>query len=128
MGTDKKINVCHLISGDLWAGAEVQMFTLVAALKTSPEMNLSVMVLNEGKLATRLRDIDIETTVIDESKYGFYQILNRVKKKSADVKFDILHTQHYKLTCALGGLGAGSSRRGERAGRPEVDSLTRSEA
>ncbi|UCE67740.1 MAG: glycosyltransferase [Candidatus Zixiibacteriota bacterium] len=96
MGTDKKINVCHLISGDLWAGAEVQMFTLVAALNKAPELNVSAIVLNEGKLVSELRNAGIEVAVIDESQYGFLQILRRAKKILGGKNIDILHTHRYK--------------------------------
>ena len=96
MGTDKKINVCHLISGDLWAGAEVQMFTVVTALNKAPELNVSAIVLNEGKLVSKLRDVGIEVTVIDESQYGFLQILMQAKKYLGGKNIDILHTHRYK--------------------------------
>ena len=96
MGTDKKINVCHLISGDLWAGAEVQMFTVVTALNKAPELNVSAIVLNEGKLVSKLRDVGIEVTVIDESQYGFLQILRQAKKYLGGKNIDILHTHRYK--------------------------------
>ena len=96
MGTDKKINVCHLISGDLWAGAEVQMFTVVTALNKAPELNVSAIVLNEGKLVSKLRKVGIEVKVIDESQYGFLQILRQAKKYLGGKNIDILHTHRYK--------------------------------
>lgn len=96
MGTDKKINVCHLISGDLWAGAEVQVYTLVTSLKTAPELNISAIVLNEGKLAAKLRDAGVKVSVIEESKNGFFQILILIKKALKDKEIDILHTHRYK--------------------------------
>ena len=96
MGTDKTINLCHLISGDLWAGAEVQMYTLVMSLKTLPDINISAIVLNEGKLAAKLRDAEIEVAVIEESKNSFFQILNQIKKVLRNKNIDILHTHRYK--------------------------------
>lgn len=96
MGAYRKINVCHLISGDLWAGAEVQMYTLITSLKTVPELNVSAVVLNEGKLAAKLRDAGLEVSVIEESKNGFFRILNLLKKALEDKEIDILHTHRYK--------------------------------
>lgn len=96
MGTDKTINLCHLISGDLWAGAEVQMYTLVMSLKTFPDINISAIVLNEGKLAAKLRDAGFEVVVIEESKNSFFQILNQIKKVLRNKNIDILHTHRYK--------------------------------
>lgn len=96
MGTHKKINVCHLISGDLWAGAEVQMYTLVSSLKNVPELNVSAIVLNEGKLSAKLRRQGFKTTVIDETRLGFFGILKLAKKELTELKVDILHTHRYK--------------------------------
>jgi len=96
MGTDKKINVCHLISGDLWAGAEVQMYTLVMSLKTLPDINVSAIVLNEGKLAVKLRDAGLEVAVIEESKNNFFRILRHIKDILNNKNIDILHTHRYK--------------------------------
>ena len=103
MGTDKKINVCHLISGDLWAGAEVQMYTLVSSLKTAPELNISAIILNEGKLARKLKETGLDATVVDESKHGFYKILSLIKEKLQGEDIDIIHTHRYKENL-IGGL------------------------
>lgn len=96
MGTNKKINVCHLISGDLWAGAEVQMYTLITALKAMPELYISSIVLNEGKLVEKLRSAGAEVFVIEERKNGFFQILDLIKDSLRNKKIDILHTHRYK--------------------------------
>jgi len=96
MGTYKKINICHLISGDLWAGAEVQMYTLVTSLKSASNFNISAIVLNEEKLALKLRQAGFEVTVIEESKYNFLQILGMIKRTLQDKKIDILHTHRFK--------------------------------
>ena len=96
MGTDKKIEVCHLISGDLWAGAEVQMFTLVMSLKKESALNVSAIVLNMGKLAANLGDSGIEVLVVDESQNNFFQTLSLIKKALKEKKIDILHTHRYK--------------------------------
>ena len=109
MGIDKKINVCHLISGDLWAGAEVQMYTLVTALKTLPELNISAIVLNEGKLVDKLKETGIEVTVIDENKNNFFLIVNLIKKELQGRDMDILHTHRYKEN-VLGALAKKSGK------------------
>jgi glycosyltransferase involved in cell wall biosynthesis len=95
MGTDQKMRVCHIISGDLWAGAEVQMFTLVNALKVYPELEISAVVLNESALAKKLREIGVEVTVIEESSHSFLQTRSILIEKLKD-RVDILHTHRYK--------------------------------
>jgi glycosyltransferase involved in cell wall biosynthesis len=96
MGTDQKINVCHLISGDLWAGAEVQAYGLLCSLKSVPDLGLSAIVLNEGKLSAALRKAGIEVKVIEESKYGFFKILSLISDELKDKDINILHTHRYK--------------------------------
>lgn len=103
MGTNKKIRVCHLISGDLWAGPEVQVYSLLVSLRTVPYLDISVIVLNEGKLAEKLRGSDFRLRVIEESKHTFFKIFNLIKKELKDKGIDILHTHRYKEN-VLGGM------------------------
>jgi L-malate glycosyltransferase len=96
MGFDKKIKVCHLISGDLWAGAEVQMLTVATLMKSMPEFDVSAIVLNEGKLAEKLKKDGFSAIVIDESKNSFFQILRKATEIIRINQPDILHTHRYK--------------------------------
>jgi len=96
MGTDQKINVCHLASGDLWAGAEVQMFTFLRALSKEPLLGLSAIILNPGKLAEQLGTIGINVTVLDESKDGFLRLRRKVMGILHGKNIDIIHSHRYK--------------------------------
>jgi glycosyltransferase involved in cell wall biosynthesis len=96
MGIDQKIKVCHLISGDLWAGAEVQACTLLTALKEEASLDLTAIVLNEGRLTGQLRAEGVETLVIDETRHGFGQIYKKLREELTDRKIDILHSHRYK--------------------------------
>jgi glycosyltransferase involved in cell wall biosynthesis len=103
MGTNEKIKVCHLISGDLWAGAEVQAYVILSSLSRLPQLDLTVVILNEGKLAKELRKIGLNAVVIDESVHGFFPILRLIKENLKDKNIDILHSHRYKEN-VLGGL------------------------
>ncbi len=103
MGKDGKIRVCHLISGDLWAGAEVQAFTLIRSLSAVTDLNISVIILNEGKLAEKLREDGIEVSIINERKHNFFKIKSILARMLEGGKIDILHTHRYKEN-VLGGL------------------------
>ncbi|MBI5267432.1 MAG: glycosyltransferase [candidate division Zixibacteria bacterium] len=103
MGTVKTIRVCHLASGDLWAGAEVQLATLIAGLTKFHDLRLSVILLNSGVLAERLRELDIPVTILDERSHNAAQLLLRIRRILANERFDILHTHRYKENI-LGGL------------------------
>lgn len=97
------MKVCHLISGDLWAGPEVQVHSLLVSLATVPYLDISVIILNEGKLAENLRKSAFEVKIIEESKHTFFKILEVLKKELKDKEIDILHTHRYKEN-VLGGM------------------------
>jgi len=48
------LKVCHILSGDLWAGAEVMSYHLLSELNGAPDVQLSVLILNEGRLSRDL--------------------------------------------------------------------------
>lgn len=84
----------HVISGDLWAGAESQAFTLLKHLAT--EVKLHVILMNEGELSRRLQKLDIQVTVLDESKLSSLKILFGLIKIIRKFNPDILHTHRQK--------------------------------
>ena len=96
MGTDQTIKTGHLASGDLWAGAEVQVYNMLSALKVYPSLQLMAVLLNEGILAKKLRQLDIAVTILDENKYGFSGLARQLTGILEKEKVDILHTHRYK--------------------------------
>jgi glycosyltransferase involved in cell wall biosynthesis len=101
----KKIKVLHLISGDLWAGAEVQAFTLISELNKNPELKLSTITFNKGRLSQELKQLGLPTYVFDESKNNPFQLFSKVKKVLSHEKVQILHTHRYKENI-IGGIAA----------------------
>jgi len=91
-----RTSVCHLISGDLWAGAEVQAASLIRALSDRPEVRVSAIVLNEGRLALELRQAGVEVAVLPESQCSFLQILKSAENVLRFRRPDILHSHRYK--------------------------------
>jgi L-malate glycosyltransferase len=96
MGCDQALKVCHLISGDLWAGAEVQVFTMLNSLKTLHRLELSAIVLNEGTLATKLREIGLPVYVCEESRLSFRELYSRIRQILQKNPVDILHSHRIK--------------------------------
>ena len=99
------IKVLHIASGDLWAGAEVQLYTLAKALKKRPDTEVAVILLNHGTLAERLTACGIETRIIDETRYNGIQILRRLIRLLRDLGPDVVHTHRIKENI-LGSLAA----------------------
>jgi glycosyltransferase involved in cell wall biosynthesis len=84
----------HIISGDLWAGAESQAFTLLKHLNAST--SLHVVVMNDGELFRRLESLNITLTLIPESELNSLKILARLIAAIRTFKPDILHTHRQK--------------------------------
>lgn len=103
MGTDQKINICHLASGDLWAGAEVQVYNMVSMLRRLDQFNISAIILNSGTLADKLRDTGVDVSVIDENRHGFFDIARQIKRYCREQNIRLLHTHRYKENI-LGGM------------------------
>ncbi len=93
---EARISVCHLASGDLWAGAEVQISILLKALAPRPDLSVSAILLNEGKLAEDLRRCDIDVEVIPETANSFARILSRAAQHLRGRGVQILHSHRYK--------------------------------
>lgn len=91
-----KVSVCHIISGDLWAGAEVMVFHLLKGLLNHKNINITAIVLNEGKLAEELRKIEIPIFLVNESKKNFFQTIIDVRKIVNLYTPDIIHSHRYK--------------------------------
>jgi glycosyltransferase involved in cell wall biosynthesis len=90
------LSVCHLISGDLWAGAEAQVAALLKALSHDHGFQLSAILLNEGRLRDELSRCGIELTVIPENRYGFAGILKCATDALRGRGIKVLHSHRYK--------------------------------
>lgn len=104
----QQLKVLHIISGDLWAGAEVQACTLLSHLRDG--VQLSVVLLNHGELELRLRDLGIEVVVLDESRLNSLLILLSLIKHTRRFNPDIVHTHRQKENI-LGAIATLFSRR-----------------
>jgi glycosyltransferase involved in cell wall biosynthesis len=105
MSESRILDIMHIASGDLWAGAEVQLFTLALALKRTQQVNLVVILLNHGKLEQQLQENGIRVIVIDESRLNGLQILRRLMKCMHEFNPDVVHTHRFKENI-LGSIAA----------------------
>lgn len=98
------LRVVHIASGDLYAGAEVQLYQLVRQLHRS-HVTVSVILLNEGLLAERLRAEKVPVLVLDENRHGALYIAWRIWRFLRTQRPDIVHTHRHKENL-LGALAA----------------------
>ncbi len=94
--TTKPLHVLHIASGDLWAGAEVMLYTLAKAQSTDPDIHVTVILLNPGMLEQKLLKHNITVHIIDESRYNSIQILPQMNTIITNEKPDVIHTHRIK--------------------------------
>lgn len=90
------ITVIHVASGDLWAGAEVQLYYLAKELHKNKLIHLTVVLLNHGILERELKQAGIPVTVFDEKKLGSLRIFLQLRAFMQAVSPDIVHTHRQK--------------------------------
>lgn len=90
------LRVCHIASGDLWAGAEVQVVSLLGALRRFTDLQVSAVVLNKGRLMDELRMLRIPVTLLDESRLGSFELFTALRVHLWQVRSDIIHSHRYK--------------------------------
>jgi len=78
------MKVMHIASGDLWAGAEVQLFHLARSLVKEKDIQLLVVLLNHGQLERELINQGISVTVFDEEQVSGFSIFKSIYKLIKD--------------------------------------------
>jgi L-malate glycosyltransferase len=107
------MRVCHLISGDLWAGAEVMAWNLLKELQKFPDLDLSVVLLNRGRLADELVSHGVDVQVFDERELSFPRLLAAVRAFLRSKSPQVIHSHRYKENIlAFLSRGAGKGRAG----------------
>jgi L-malate glycosyltransferase len=99
------ILVCHIISGDLWAGAEAQVYNLLLGFSVSKNFKIFTIVFNNGILTEKLRLSNIETIVIDEKKTRPIAFIWKIYKILKLKQPNIIHVHGYK-EAFLSGIAA----------------------
>jgi L-malate glycosyltransferase len=94
----KAISICHVAVGDLWAGAEVQLKVLLSKLVRRVEMNLSVILFNEGRLEKEIGSLGIPVRVFPENRWGSGKIFLELVREFKKSNIRIVHTHKYKDT------------------------------
>lgn len=117
------MHICHVMAGDLWAGAEVMAWTLMKGLSGCSDLAITAIVFNDGRLAGEIRKRGIPVTVLDETKCNPFLIGSEIRKMLEANPVDIIHTHGYKenIICAYAtGFGKKSTLIATQHGLPEV--------
>ncbi len=97
--------VVHVASGDLYAGAEVQLYQLVKQLHSIGAQRVAVILLNPGILERRLRSLGVDVYVFDESRLGSMRIFLGVLQRLWKLRPEVVHT-HRRKENVIGGVAA----------------------
>ncbi|PHR85814.1 MAG: hypothetical protein COA80_20225, partial [Leeuwenhoekiella sp.] len=106
---NSKLIVTHVISGDLWAGAEVQVYNLCRALKASGQVTPTAVVFNDGILSEKLQELGISISIADEANLGSFAIARSIAAHCKSHGTKIVHTHGFKEN-VLGILGKDMAR------------------
>jgi L-malate glycosyltransferase len=92
------ISVCHVVSGHLWAGAQVQVATLLKALSGYSDLKLHCIVLEEGRLAQELRECGVRVKTVPQYEASLPRLVFQSAKFLANQSVQIIHAHGYKET------------------------------
>lgn len=92
----RRLRVLHIASGDLWAGAEVQAFTLISHLARIQNTEVAAILMNEGTLADKLRLTGVPVYMLDERRVPSPGILAHICRILRTWRPDVIHTHREK--------------------------------
>lgn len=92
----RTLRVLHIASGDLWAGAEVQAFTLISHLARMPDTRVGAVLMNDGLLAEKLRSAAVSVQILDERRVNPLQIMIRLRTLLRNWQPHVIHTHREK--------------------------------
>ena len=105
--SDPVVRVSHLVSGDAWGGLEAMVLDLLCSEVYKARVHATLIVLNEGGLASKARARGLHVVVVPESM-PLLSLFRELKRAIDDLKPNIVHTHRYKEIL----LGALLSRAG----------------
>jgi glycosyltransferase involved in cell wall biosynthesis len=92
----KQLSICHVVTADLWGGAEAQIAMLLTRLAQDPDFAIFVIALGDGRLADELRDANLEVRVIPQPHKRFLACYRQARCFLGDRSVDIIHSHKSK--------------------------------
>lgn len=86
----------HIISGDLWGGAEAVCSNLLTELSKKKGLDLHAVLLNDGRLAGEIRKAGLKVRVVDEKTHSFRGLVSGIKRITDETRPAIIHSHRYK--------------------------------
>jgi L-malate glycosyltransferase len=98
----------HIVSGDAWGGLEAMVLDLLCSETYRASTETTLIVLNEGRFASRARAQGLRVVVVPEATTSFLSLARRVGRIISEVDPEILHTHRYK-EMLLGAMFSGGT-------------------
>jgi glycosyltransferase involved in cell wall biosynthesis len=96
----RHIRICHVISGDLWGGAEAQATALIQRL--AEHADVCVIVFNRGELSSRIEKLGIPVDLADERAFGFAGLIRQVHSTFRKRRPHLVHVHGFKENLVSG--------------------------
>jgi L-malate glycosyltransferase len=93
---NKPMIVLHIISGDIWAGAEVQVYHTMLALQSREEISVRCIVFNEHILNQKIKETGIPCITLDEKTNSSLSLLLMLIKEINVIRPHIIHVHASK--------------------------------
>ena len=91
-----RISVCHIVAGDAWAGAEVQVTGLLKYLSRDPDLSVHAVALSDSRFASELQACGIDVCVLPRNRNSFWQIVRACNNFVTSRQVSILHSHKYE--------------------------------
>src|SRR5579862_4904644 len=91
-----ELRVLHILSGDLWGGAEAQMALQIAAQR-SLNVDARTILFNAGETARRYRERSIPVIELAESA-GFFPLVRAAAREAGKFNPQLIVSHGYKET------------------------------
>jgi len=88
--------IMHVIPGDLWAGAESQVYSTIRVLNRLSVHEVAVVLFNKKELYKRLDDDNVTIHVIDEETNNSFVLCSKIKNLIVKICPDVVHVHEYK--------------------------------
>jgi glycosyltransferase involved in cell wall biosynthesis len=98
------MKILYIISGDIWAGAEAQVYYTLSALIKIRDLSFTCIIFNNGILKDKLESNGIKTILLDETYLNSFMILSKLNKLIQIIKPNFIHVhavkEHFLAKCS----------------------------
>jgi len=97
------VKILQLASDDAWGGAERALLAIVDGTRAHAGVEVSALLLNQGRLARELRERGVRVTLLDERRASWPRLVRALRRHLVAERIDVVHAHRYKevLVAAL---------------------------